>query len=121
MQSRFQEPDSSYWDIVERALAAGIISDEQETNLYTTDIVFNALQKPDSIRVWVAVEASNILKEGAVEKARASADALNAVFGERTEAVVAGYRIRDLDMERAERLGVHAFMLPVPRPPSETQ
>ena len=109
----------NYWNMVERALAAGIISDEQETKLYATDIVYNAVRKSDGARVWVAVEASNILKEGSVEKARVAADALGAAFGEDAEAIVAGYNIHARDRERAARLGVHAFIAPIPRPPSD--
>ncbi len=114
MQSLIQEPRSDFSDAVEDALVNGLITDEQETRIDATDIVFSALRQSDGSRVWVAVEASNILEENAVERAREAADALSAAFGQDAEAMVAGYRIDERDMGRAERLGVHAFLIPLP-------
>ncbi|MCY4653960.1 MAG: hypothetical protein OXC95_12450 [Dehalococcoidia bacterium] len=121
MQSLIQETRSDFSDAVENALANGLITDEQESRIDSTNIVLRSVRKSDSSRVWLAVEASNNVGQIDIERARQSADALSAVFGEASEAVVAGYSIHDRDRERAERLGVHAFIIPIPRLPSDSE
>ena len=112
MQSTVQDTRPDLSDAVEDAQANGVITDEQEIRIDATDIIISARRKSDGSRVWVAMEVSNNVGQSDIERTRETADALSAVFGEDAEAVVAGYRIHDLDMERANRLGVHAFLVP---------
>ena len=112
MQSTVQDTRPDLSDAVEDAQANGVITDEQEIRIDATDIIISARRKSDGSRVWVAMEVSNNVGQSDIERTRETADALSAVFGEDAEAVVAGYRIRDLDMERANRLGVHTFLVP---------
>ncbi len=115
MQSLVQETGADFSDAVDDALANGLITDEQETRIDATDIILRATRKSDGSPVWIAVEASNNVGQTDIERARQAADALSAAFGEASEAVAAGYSIHDRDAERAERLGVHAFIISIPR------
>ena len=70
-----------------------------------TDFVIRAERNEDRSVVWVAVEVSNNIGQRDIERAKESADALNAVFGDAV-GVVAGYRIHPRDQERADESGV---------------
>ena len=120
MQSLVQETRSDFSDAVDDALASGLITDEQENRIDATDIIMRALHKSDGSQVWLAVEASNNVGQRDIERARQSADALSAAFGEESEAIVAGYSIHARDMERAERLGARVFIIPFPQLPSDS-
>ena len=121
MQSAVQDTRPALSDAVEDAQANGVIIDEQEIRIDATDIIMSALRKSDGSRVWVAMEVSNNVGQSDIERAREAADALNMVFGEDAEGVVAGYRIHDLDMERADRLGVHTIIVPIPQLPPDSE
>lgn len=121
MQSAVQDTRPALSDAVEDAQANGVITDEQEIRIDATDIIMSALRKSDGSRVWVAMEVSNNVGQSDIERAREAADALNMVFSEDAEGVVAGYRIHDLDMERADRLGVHTIIVPIPQLPPDSE
>ncbi len=121
MQSAVQETRSDFSDAVDDALVNNLITDEQENRIHATDIILRALRKSDGSRVWLAVEVSNSLGQRDIERTRQSADALSAVFDEESEAIVVGYSIHPRDRERADRLGVHAFIVPTPRLPSDSE
>ncbi len=121
MQSLVQETRSDFSDAVEGALANDLITDNQESRIDATDIILRAVRKSDGARVWIAVEASNNVGRRDIERARETADALGAAFGEEAEAVVAGYSIHTRDSERADTLGVHAFIVPIPGLPSDSE
>ena len=67
------------------------------------------------------MEVSNNVGQSDIERVQKAADALSMVFGEDAEGVVAGYRIHDLDIERADRLGVHTIIVPIPQLPSGSE
>ena len=110
-----QNPDEDFADQVEDALEGGRITGAQEARIEATDFILRAQRRSDRATVWIAVEASNRVHAGDIERVRASADALRAVFGEDTVAVAAGYGIDPPDAARAEAAGVRYLQAP-PRP-----
>ena len=110
-----QNPDEDFADQVEDALGGGRITDAQEARIEATDFILRAQRRSDQATVWIAVEASNKVHAGDIDRARASADALRAVFGVDTMAVVAGYGIDPPDAERARAAGVRYLQAPPPR------
>ena len=101
VQSPVQETEADFADRVEDALDGGRITDRQEARIEATDFIVHAQRRSGRMPVWVAVEASNRVHAGDIERAQATADALRAVFDSDTVAVVAGYGIDPLDAERA--------------------
>ena len=107
MQGSLQDPRADFFDSVEKAFDAKIITDAQESRIGATDLIIRAQRKKDLAVVWVAVEVSNQIGQRDIERAHASADALSAVFQQEALAVVVGYRIHAQDQERAEQAAVH--------------
>ena len=107
MQGSLQDPRADFFDSVEKAFDAEIITDAQESRIGATDLIIRAQRKKDLVVVWVAVEVSNQIGQHDIERVRASADALSAVFQQEALAVVVGYRIHAQDQERAEQAAVH--------------
>ena len=101
VQSPVQETEREFADRVEEALDGGRITVDQEARIEATDFIMHARRRTDQAPVWVAVEASNRVHAGDIQRARATADALGAAFAADAEAVVAGYAIDPLDAERA--------------------
>lgn len=98
--------DLGFTDEIEDAAESGLITEEQETRLKVTDLIFHARRKSDGARVWFAVEASGAVGPRDIERASESAAALEKIFGEDATAVVTGHRIRLNDRQRAEEDGV---------------
>ena len=121
MQSAVQDTRPALSDAIEDAQANGIITNEQEIRIDATDIIVSALRKSDGSRVWVAIEVSNNVGQSDIERAQKAADALSMVFGEDAEGVAVGYRIHDLDIERADRLSVHTIIVPIPQLPPDNE
>ena len=107
MQGSLQDPRADFFDSVEKAFDAEIITDAQESRISATDLIIRAQRKKDLVVVWVAVEVSNQIGQHDIERVRESADALSAVFQQEALAVVVGYRIHAQDQERAEQAAVH--------------
>ena len=107
MQGSLQDPRADFFDSVEKAFDAKIITDAQESRISATDLIIRAQRKKDLAVVWVAVEVSNQIGQHDIERVRESADALSAVFQQEALAVVVGYRIHAQDQERAEQAAVH--------------
>ena len=107
MQGSLQDPRADFFDSVEKAFDAKIITDAQESRISATDLIIRAQRKKDLVVVWVAVEVSNQIGQHDIERVRESADALSAVFQQEALAVVVGYRIHAQDQERAEQAAVH--------------
>ena len=99
-------PDSDFIDSVEEAAESGLITEDQETRVRLTDLVFHARRKTDGERVWFAAEVSGAIGPRDIDRASKSAATLRTVFGEHAEAVVMGHRIRLSDHQRAEEDGV---------------
>ena len=94
--------DLSFTDRIEDAAESGLITEEQETRLKVTDLIFHARRKSDGARVWFAVEASGAIGSRDIRRASESAAALGKIFGEDARAVVTGHRIRVDDHQQAE-------------------
>ena len=111
VQGPFQEPQPTFIARIEDALDDGQITSRQEGRVDNTDFVLTAQRREDRSPVWIAVEASNQVHASDIERARASADALHAIFGTDVMAVVAGYGIHQLDADRAKAAEVTYLQL----------
>ena len=107
-----------FLDEVESALEDGRITEGQELRLAVAHFIVQAQRRTDGVPVWVAIEGAFTVRHRHVLRARASADALRAMFGEETLAAVGGYSIDAATAEQAEAAGV--VFLDVPRPERET-
>ena len=99
---------------VEEATDNGTITDDEELRLLTTDMVVRSLRESDGSRLWIAVEASGVIDQDDIERARQSALALRKIYGEDAIPAVYGYRISDRQREQAaatpELQQVHIFL-----------
>ena len=93
------------------AVDADRITASQEARVFATDLILRAQRGSDRTTVWVAVEASNTLDARDVERARESADALRAIFGERSTAAVMGHAIPAEPRRLANASGVEVFLI----------
>ena len=116
VQSPVQEPEEDFADRVEEALDGGRITDDQEGRIEATDFIMHALRRTDRALVWVAVEASNKVNADDIQRARATADALRALFDADALAVVAGYSIDPRDAQRAKAACVRYLEVSPVRP-----
>ena len=116
IQTPGQWPNRDFFKAVEEALADGRITAEQESRIDATDFILNARRSADRVPVWVAIEASHTVHGSDINRARASADALRAVFRTDVVAVAAGYRIDAANTERAKAAGVAYLGVPPPQP-----
>ena len=116
VQSPVQETTEGFADSVEEALESGRITAVQETRIEATDFIMRAQRRSDKAPVWIAVEASNWVDAGDIQRARATADALRAAFDMEAMAVAVGYGIDALDGERANGAGVSYLEVSPPRP-----
>ena len=101
---------------LEDATDRGIITEDEEARLTRTDMVIRSLRKSDGSRLWIAAEASGVIDQDDIERARQSASALKKVYGEDAVPVVYGYSISERQRERAaatpELQQVHVFLEP---------
>ena len=116
VQSPVQETTANFADDVEDALDSGQITSSQDARIEATDFIIRAQRRTDRTPVWVAVEASNRVHAGDIERVRATANALDAIFGAQAMAVVAGYGIDPIDAKRADAAGVRYLEVSPPRP-----
>ncbi len=103
--------DRELQEAVYEAVDADRITVRQEVRVFATDLILRAQRQNGRTTVWVAVEASNTLDGRDVERARESADALQAVFGEEAAAAVMGHVIRGEHRELADASGVEVFIV----------
>ena len=116
VQSMVQEPNRDFLDRLEDALENGRITEGQDARIEATDFILHAQRRDDRAPVWIAVEASYRVHANDIQRVRASADALSAVFDSEALAVVAGYVIDPPDAERAEASGVRCLPVSPPAP-----
>ena len=105
------DTDRDLQNAVYDAVDADRITANQEARVFATDLILRAQRAKDRTTVWVAVEASNTLDERDVERARESADALQAIFGEQSTAAVMGHSIPAKPRQLAETSGVEVFLV----------
>ena len=106
MQSPVLEPREEFAALLEGALDAGRITNDQGARIDATDFIIRARRTADGAGVWLAVEASNRVHASDIERARATAEAMHAAFDGEALAMVAGYGIDALDCERADQASV---------------
>ena len=101
---------------LEDATDRGIITEDEEARLTRTDMVIRSLRKSDGSRLWIAAEASGVIDQDDIERARQSASALKKMYGEDAVPVVYGYSISERQREQAaatpELQQVHVFLEP---------
>ncbi len=118
--ARHQTPPMSrseqFAQTLESATDSGTISDIQEGRLTRTDLIVRSLRESDGSRLWVTAEASGVIDQDDIERARQSALALNKIYGEDAIPAVYGYRISDRQREQAAAAPglqeVHIFLEP---------
>ena len=103
--------DRKLQDAVYEAVDADRITVRQEARIFATDLILRAQHGRDRTSVWVAVEASNTLDQRDIERARESADALHAIFGEPSTAAVMGHAIPAEPRRVADASGVEVFLI----------
>ena len=103
--------DRELQEAVYEAVDANRITVEQEVRVFATDLILRARRQSGRTTVWVAVEASNTLDRRDVERARESAEALQAIFGEEAAAAVMGHAIGSKHRELAAASGVEVFIV----------
>ena len=103
--ARHQTPPMSrseqFVQTLENATDNGTISDVQEGRLTRTDLIVRSLRESDGSRLWVAAEASGVIDQDDIERARQSALALSKIYGEDAIPAVYGYRISDQQRQQA--------------------
>ena len=109
----FVDTQQEFADAVYDAIVAGVIDLPQETRILATDYVVRAERQSDGEPVWVAVEVSNNIGQRDIARARAAADALNAVFDNDAAAVVVGYGIHEADRRRAIAADVQVLQMAI--------
>ena len=106
MQSQLLEPLPDLAQPVDIAYQDGVITEEQDARITETDFVLRARRRDVTDTVWIAVEVSATVDAHDIQRARDTADALAAVFGTETIAVVSGYWIDPQDQQRADAADV---------------
>ena len=99
-------------DKMEQAAEDGLISDDDEVRLIVTDLVIRSRRRSDRSTLWFAVEASGVINDDDVTRARRSADVIAKVYGQDAVALVYGYRIDDRQRRLADELGVRVYLDP---------
>ncbi|MYC32182.1 MAG: hypothetical protein F4X64_03275 [Chloroflexi bacterium] len=112
MQSQLLEPTPDLARPVDEAYQSGIITAEQEERITETDLVLRAQRRGDPATIWIAVEVSATIDAHDIQRARETADALAAVFGTDTIAIVSGYWIDQRDQARANAADVVYVKVP---------
>ena len=105
---RIQEFQTS----VEGATDDGKITDDDETRLKVTDLVVRSQRKSDGSTLWFAVEASGVIGEEDITRAKQSSDVLRKVYNQDAMPLVYGYHISDTDRDLANQLNVRVFLDP---------
>jgi hypothetical protein len=99
-------PPEEFIDPLLSAEEHGLITSDQTARVFYTDLILRAQRRETLQYVWVAVEASNKVREGDIERSRETADILTRVFEEKSIAVVAGRSIDPSDLQRARAADV---------------
>ena len=94
-------------DKLEDAVEQNLISDSQRQRIDRTDIIIRAQRKSDRAWIWIAVEASISIHRDDIDRARQSAQALTAAFGEPAVPVAVGQRIDPPETQHAQTADVH--------------
>ena len=100
----------------EEASEIGTISHAEADRLIDTDMVLSGLKAMPGETVYIAVEASGVIKSHDIERARESADILRRLYDTEATPAVYGFRIEQPQVEEAQAdpasnlPEVHVFM-----------
>ena len=101
-----------FLDKIEDAAEGGAISDDEEIRLKVTDLILRSQRKADRSTLWFAVEASGVINDDDLTRARRSADLIQKIYGQDAIPLVYGYHIHDQQRKLAEDLKVSVFLDP---------
>ena len=101
-----------FLDKIEDAAEGGAISDDEEIRLKVTDLILRSQRKADRSTLWFAVEASGVINDDDLTRARRSADLIQKIYGQDAIPLVYGYHIHDEQRNLAEDLKVSVFLDP---------
>ena len=110
-QSNLLEPDDVFFNEVATAFNDGVITADQEQRISDTDFIMRARRPGSGDTVWVAAEVANRLDASDIARARDTAAALAAIYDAEVVPVVIGYRIDEIDDERATAAGVLVIIM----------
>ena len=105
------DTEQEFADAVYDAIAKGVIDEPQETRILATDYIARAERRSDRSQMMIAVEVSNNIGQRDIGRARAAADALDAVFDNDVMAAVVGYTVHDADRHRAGTANVQVLQM----------
>ena len=97
---------------VEGATDEGKITDDDETRLKVTDLIVRSQRKSDGSTLWFAIEASGVIGDEDITRAKQSSDVLRKVYNQDAMPLVYGYHISDTDRDLANQLNVRVFLDP---------
>ena len=86
---------------LEAAVQVGVITDDEQGRLSETDMIARGLRNIDDTGVWIAAEASGVINDDDIERARESAAALAKIYEQDAIPVVYGHRIDEQQRENA--------------------
>ena len=101
-----------FLDKIEDAAEGGAISDDEEIRLKVTDLILRSQRKADRSTLWFAVEASGVINDHDLTRAKRSADLIQKIYGQDAVPLVYGYHIHDEQRKLAEGLKVTVFLDP---------
>ena len=108
---------------VEEAAEDGVISEEDETRIQVTDLIMRSLRKSDGSVLWFAIEASGVINDDDITRAKLSAHIITKVYeqgrhasgvwlSDSQPAAEVGRRVESLGLPRPrQRLERHRFPL----------
>ena len=75
-------------------------------------MIVRSQRKSDGSTLWFAVEASGVIGEEDIVRAKQSSDVLKKIYNQDAMPLVYGYQISDADRDLADELQVPVFLDP---------
>ena len=94
---------------LEEAADEGKITDDDETRLRVTDLIVRSQRRSDRSTLWFAIEASGVIDDYDITRAKHSADVLKEIHAQDAIPLVYGYQISDRYRDLANALQVSVF------------
>ena len=95
---------------LEEAADDGKITDDDETRLRVTDLIVRSQRRSDRSTLWFAIEASGVIDDYDITRAKHSADVLREIHAQDAIPLVYGYQISDRYRDLANALQVSVFL-----------
>ena len=97
-------------DRMVQAAESGIISEDDEDRLRVTDFIMRSQRKADRSTLWFAVEASGVINDDDITRAKKSAEVITKLYGQTAIPLVYGYQIHEEQAKLARDLDVPVFI-----------